>query len=570
MAGIADGSPIGNAAPYGQACTNCARAKCSCITGIEGRCERCHRLGKECIPVVSTRKRGSRPRRSARTGSRERLEERLNDIVSLLQVDQQRPGGSRPSLLGVGLNGPPAISPLHSAISIQCLRSEDENCMDIFRNGHLKLYPFIYLSPTVTARELQLDMPFLWMTIVASSTRFPAQQVSLSTTIRETLARRVIVENERNMDIFLGLLVYLTWSHNFNSGQPQLCMLSNMAYALATDLRINEIPAFIEDSHLGSSTPFSLPVVPQAGKVRPSEKRRALLAFYTATSIASIMLRFDPPHWSSSMDEAVQTLSNPRKIHDEEHGHPNDEILVSIARLVCIENEAARVARQTTREPHKYASEMFHIKALEILFDQTRASLSSAVLQNNLLLSFLYGTQILIYELALLPPNSSLVDQNVNLKRLGYLQACVCAAKHSLDNFLLFDSTQYTYLPISIMFHFGRSLQVLYWLSMPRHFGWDYLSVRSEVDILGYMTQIAARMDQAHESFKVQHGDAEHDVFSRAAEVLRKTTESWSQKFASMQDNLASCAGQAGDPDGSWPDLVNFQDEHWFMDIFHP
>lgn len=71
--------------PYGQACTNCSKAKCKCISrgGLGAMCERCQRLGKECIPSVSVRKRAARRPASERTAH---LEEKLDDLVSILRA----------------------------------------------------------------------------------------------------------------------------------------------------------------------------------------------------------------------------------------------------------------------------------------------------------------------------------------------------------------------------------------------------------------------------------------------------------------------------------------------------
>lgn len=91
-------------APYGHACTNCAKAKCKCVfsRGSTSVCDRCHRLSRECVPSQTVRKRGSARARSAlrsstgglggKDGSKDsdiartaQLEEKLDDLVSLLR-----------------------------------------------------------------------------------------------------------------------------------------------------------------------------------------------------------------------------------------------------------------------------------------------------------------------------------------------------------------------------------------------------------------------------------------------------------------------------------------------------
>lgn len=116
-ASVSSGMP----APYGRACTNCARAKCRCIYRVaEASCERyvdataiylarytgtyyvnirlqhakhattrCHRLKKDCIPSQTVRKRNGRRRIGYRTAQ---LEEKLEDLVSLLR--KHNPGSA--------------------------------------------------------------------------------------------------------------------------------------------------------------------------------------------------------------------------------------------------------------------------------------------------------------------------------------------------------------------------------------------------------------------------------------------------------------------------------------------
>src|SRR5687768_4134419 len=76
-------------AGYGRSCTNCSRAKCKCILRPDGQiCERCHRLRKDCQPMVSSRKRTVKKSSSSRTAQ---LEEKLDDLVSILRASQSQP-----------------------------------------------------------------------------------------------------------------------------------------------------------------------------------------------------------------------------------------------------------------------------------------------------------------------------------------------------------------------------------------------------------------------------------------------------------------------------------------------
>ncbi|KAL8369870.1 hypothetical protein RB595_000293 [Gaeumannomyces hyphopodioides] len=119
-------------AAYGQACVGCVRGKCKCMLRQDGAgCERCHRLGKQCEPSVTLRKRKSqtpppgvpnaqRPRHGepsiAGASSASRLEEKIDDLVSILRA--RTASGSGRNLLpkdsaatSLTIDAPPSVNP---------------------------------------------------------------------------------------------------------------------------------------------------------------------------------------------------------------------------------------------------------------------------------------------------------------------------------------------------------------------------------------------------------------------------------------------------------------------------
>lgn len=250
-------------APYGHACTNCAKAKCKCVSrtgpgggppGPDSKCDRCHRLGRECTPSATVRKRGSTRRAAARllgglgvgvgtagsgsasanggspssggdttTARTAQLEEKLDDLVSLLRsqhaaaVAAATPTATDGSVAGIDAgsvsgpgagtsNGPtphqiptPESSaagdetvsrpqarlrsgevppragggggnPFHMAASA-CYQpppgtpaphipeldpARAEECLQFFRDNHLRFFPFVYIPPETTYVSLRL------------------------------------------------------------------------------------------------------------------------------------------------------------------------------------------------------------------------------------------------------------------------------------------------------------------------------------------------------------------------------------------------------------------------------
>jgi hypothetical protein len=77
-----------------------------------------------------------------------------------------------------------------------------------FRDEMSPCFPFIVLSPSMTADQLRQERPFLFSCIVAISCHDTAQQLQLGKQVIKQLAERMVVNTERNLDLLLGILTY--------------------------------------------------------------------------------------------------------------------------------------------------------------------------------------------------------------------------------------------------------------------------------------------------------------------------------------------------------------------------
>lgn len=210
---------------------------------------RCHRRGLSCQQSVPRRRNGVRkpvPRVSG-------LESRLDDLVSLLRAQQngtkpgpvdpetprpdeglaqevaddaadaipvirnQRGNVTEPALeLRVEGSLPHYPSPLSNVATPpgpgdHLMPVSAEATLSIFRHQYLKYFPFTHIPAEVSAHQLQLQRPFLFLNIRAVCSQSQAETDRLGDRIRETLGSKFFVEQERNLDILQGLLVYLAW-----------------------------------------------------------------------------------------------------------------------------------------------------------------------------------------------------------------------------------------------------------------------------------------------------------------------------------------------------------------------
>lgn len=208
---------------------------------------RCHRLGKPCRPSTAVRKSVYRAKKPTSTSDwRVRvLEERVDEVVSLLKtVPSLQQGTANPSgtdsLLAAADHGlstssnegahraTPVVAhaaPLaHSEsdhvahtstaglLNSAWLHPNDaKEYLETFRTQFLQFLPFVYVSDSTTPQWLQQERPFLWLCITAICTKSPAQQDVLGGRIRDVIAREVVAEGERSIDLLLGLLAFIIW-----------------------------------------------------------------------------------------------------------------------------------------------------------------------------------------------------------------------------------------------------------------------------------------------------------------------------------------------------------------------
>jgi hypothetical protein len=174
-------------APYGHACAGCSRAKSRCVgRGPDRGCERCRRLGRECQPSTVVRKGRSR-RRSPQPNKTAALEQKLDKLVNMLTAQgltraedsssqSEEASSSQNATLphvqeSVAPSADPAVParqwspsdnlagvrdvslwynsgiPLHPYTPTERSPDDDEVSLKLFRDYHLKSFPFVYIPP---------------------------------------------------------------------------------------------------------------------------------------------------------------------------------------------------------------------------------------------------------------------------------------------------------------------------------------------------------------------------------------------------------------------------------------
>ena len=257
-------------APYGRACEECARSKCRCMLRHEGgRCERyvtctseigtlglespmptnfrrCQRLDRACRPSATRRHATAvRPGTSKKSRTAEsanqtlELQRKLDELLALLKPDDiarsrhlsnatrspgipspnsqpdyaddmSRSSGGVPRLSATDI---PSVSSWASNLYdiVESSVEEDEANLTAFKTCKTKFLPILYLPPALTVQQLRVERPFLWLCIMAVTSRSTAQQRLLSVKVKQTIAHDFVVKSERSLDALQGLLVFIGW-----------------------------------------------------------------------------------------------------------------------------------------------------------------------------------------------------------------------------------------------------------------------------------------------------------------------------------------------------------------------
>ena len=232
---------------------------------------RCQRLNKDCQPSEATRRRNAISKKPATKV--DRLEEKLDGLVTLLKsaaqptplinnngfmptaaaqdqltpeslqsrettyedaeprvlesADVDKEKDFRPCPGGLSLHVP-VISP-ETFYTASGTRSKTYHCPDSelcqlepsaeeaemyfvdYQEFKSPFFPVIIFPPSMTAIQLRRECPFVWLSIMAISSKSSEQQKTLSREIRLTIGREMLVEGKNNLDLLIGLLIYVAW-----------------------------------------------------------------------------------------------------------------------------------------------------------------------------------------------------------------------------------------------------------------------------------------------------------------------------------------------------------------------
>ncbi|OQE43560.1 hypothetical protein PENCOP_c003G00796 [Penicillium coprophilum] len=585
---------VRESASYGRACNGCYKAKCKCILRGPGlQCERCQRLKQECEPSTVARKRLSR-KTAYRTAH---LEERLDDLVGLLKSQAsgaynaspnsapsahptfatqpaenwagEKGSKNKPLAPRASQNLLPAQRPSWNTdplSQIEPSASQAEQYLAIFQQQHLNNFPFYCISSTTTPAQLQRERPLLWLCIWANGCKSVVQQRVIEVKIRENLARKVLVDLERNLDLLLGLIAYLSWASDKYSGKSLLAVFANIAMSLLSDLKLDRSFREFPCRELDVTKAYSHPIKEKVQlHHRTNEERRAVLGCYIICTTIAWFLNNRPVQWTVHMEGCLQDLSEHPEV-------PGDRVLVVLTQLLKLTSNLHEVSTWRHIEdpsPQTKPHRSLHVKSLRAVLDKIKSSAPPEILGNKIVLSYVYFTEALINELPLYPLEASQQIGCFDFGRTECFFACLQAMKNCMENFVTFAPEAVHSHPMMLHLHFSRCTHILYRLSLMEDPSWNRGDIPHVIDVLRSIEQCASLYESVSSAIGMETDGS--DMYTQAAEILRATKALWRRKFEEAGVILPTTKDQHSNNSTLQADegIFDLPADGWFADIFH-
>ncbi|KAI0183747.1 hypothetical protein EV127DRAFT_474880 [Xylaria flabelliformis] len=417
--------------------------------------------------------------------------------------------------------------------------AQAEETLVLFRDNHLKMFPFTYISPDTTAAQLQRERPHLWLNIRSLCTKSPSQQSALFCRCRELLVKKIFVDGERNLDLLQGLLVLLAWNmHNFDR-KPFLRTAIHMAIAMVDDMRLRSPVHDHLSKECNCPRTYAFPKC-HISVVRTPEERRAVLALYIVSVSASMFLRSQSMRWTPHMRDCLQKVADNPEC-------PEDSLLVTMTQTHRLLEDVAQATWQSPQAEECGTQNQYsinYVNSLRQSLQQIRNTLPESLIANKVALSYLDATDMMICNLPFwnsrpltgvqLSTNSTSsssrdsrsmgepVYNPPDLDQIKAHYAAISAAKTVLGNLVSFEPADYVGFSLPVVLQLFQAVQILYRMALTQ----DHAVVRDNVDLPAKVDQIAARYVQAAEvyGFETERDAAGNEVtsfYTKCAVMLR-------------------------------------------------
>jgi hypothetical protein len=111
---------------------------------------------------------------------------------------------------------------------------EAEEQLAFFRRCFLPEFPFVHIPESTTAKTLRQAKPFLWLVIMALTSRFAVRQFAMQATIWKIISQRAVVDYITNIDLLQGIICFNAWFVSVAADMANISLNLDKVAALQT------------------------------------------------------------------------------------------------------------------------------------------------------------------------------------------------------------------------------------------------------------------------------------------------------------------------------------------------
>lgn len=389
--------PSGGAAGMllSKTCQNCFSLKIRCDrTQRQDICDRCARLGKDCV-FRPARRRDNSAKRDSRIHA---LEQQVKD---LLRLQQKGPVVQQPLPEGIETAARPSSPPVagegdiidDDVVSIE----QADTLLEMYKTDMMPHFPFVIIPPHTTAGDIRLAKPFLFLALISVACYHDLQtQDKLYHRFKYMVSDKVLYGGDECLDLqyLQGLLVALAWNQ-FHGRSKNYSQYLQLAISIAVDLRLDRKPIHQKPNEGSKRDPIARDQYKGEGNTDAAAQRAAAGLFYIASTIAKLLDKMNTFTCTPFIEEGCLTLQQKAE-------YRTDKDLYYVIRLQkIIENidQVAKAAHHSDTEAH---SSYLRVRAE---LEEFRVYLCSDVSDSHLLFMQFHTAKLFLYQVAFFERN---------------------------------------------------------------------------------------------------------------------------------------------------------------------
>ncbi|KAF5721351.1 hypothetical protein FMUND_3661 [Fusarium mundagurra] len=358
----------------------------------------------------------------------------------------------------------------------------------LFHEEFTSQFPFVTVGSHHTAESLHKSSPFLFRAIMIAAAPLPEAEVAKARrNILAYLSFRVMVEEDKTLDILQGVLVIVAWAHRCHIDNSQVTNLAYLALGYAHNLGVTQDMSSAQTISSGTSDKEQM--------TNLLEEIRALLGLYCVLSIISTRQSRRNP-----LD--IPYMETYLKIVSQAQATPSDHSIEYIVRFVQMGERLSR----SFGEPHERTLLSPYAVLLEGTGSRFRNDLSrlaESVPNGNV---ETYGQTFELYRLYLLvrlfePAIIVACHPDEGVPQFVYLLTCLSNCLDAMQSFfdILLGSPVDLLSRRSILTHD----QILYVMLQAAKLllveipDWDTQSIRQTLDLTNILDQMVLRYEEA-------------------------------------------------------------------------